>query len=56
MPGSELFGIEERREIDEVLETGVLFRFNHDVHIRARRTAELRRSIVQNAKLLDGIH
>jgi 8-amino-3,8-dideoxy-alpha-D-manno-octulosonate transaminase len=30
MPGSELFGIEERKEIDEVLETGVLFRYNHE--------------------------
>jgi len=36
MPGSELFGIEERREIDEVLETGVLFRFNHDVQRKGR--------------------
>ncbi len=30
MPGSELFGIEERKEIDDVLETGVLFRYNHE--------------------------
>ncbi len=30
MPGSELFGVEERKEIDEVLETGILFRYNHE--------------------------
>jgi 8-amino-3,8-dideoxy-alpha-D-manno-octulosonate transaminase len=30
MPGTELFGAEERKEINDVLETGVLFRFNHD--------------------------
>ncbi len=30
MPGSELFGAEERKEIDDVLSTGVLFRYNHE--------------------------
>lgn len=30
MPGSELFGIEERKEIDDVLKTGILFRYNHE--------------------------
>ena len=30
MPGTELFGAEERKEIEEVLSTGMLFRFNHD--------------------------
>lgn len=30
MPGSEFFGIEERKEVNDVLETGVHFRFNHD--------------------------
>lgn len=30
MPGTELFGAEERKEINDVLETGVLFRYNHD--------------------------
>jgi 8-amino-3,8-dideoxy-alpha-D-manno-octulosonate transaminase len=30
MPGSELFGAEEKKEIDDVLETGVLFRYNHE--------------------------
>ena len=36
MPGSELFGIEERKEIDEVLETGVLFRYNHEAQRKNR--------------------
>jgi 8-amino-3,8-dideoxy-alpha-D-manno-octulosonate transaminase len=30
MPGSELIGPEERKEINDVLETGILFRYNHD--------------------------
>jgi 8-amino-3,8-dideoxy-alpha-D-manno-octulosonate transaminase len=30
MPGTELFGAEEKKEIMEVLETGILFRYNHD--------------------------
>ncbi|HRO40121.1 MAG TPA: DegT/DnrJ/EryC1/StrS family aminotransferase, partial [Flavobacteriales bacterium] len=30
MPGTELFGDEERKEVMDVLETGVLFRYNHD--------------------------
>ena len=30
MPGTELFGAEERKEINDVLETGILFRYNHD--------------------------
>ena len=30
MPGSELFGQEERKEVLDVLETGILFRYNHD--------------------------
>lgn len=30
MPGTELFGAEERKEVNDVLETGVLFRYNHD--------------------------
>ena len=30
MPGIELFGAEERREVMDVLDTGVLFRYNHD--------------------------
>jgi 8-amino-3,8-dideoxy-alpha-D-manno-octulosonate transaminase len=30
MPGTELFGVEEKKEINDVLETGILFRYNHD--------------------------
>lgn len=30
MPGTELFGDEERKEVMDVLETGILFRYNHD--------------------------
>lgn len=30
MPGTELFGREERQEVNDVLDTGVLFRYNHD--------------------------
>ena len=30
MPGTELFGNEERKEINDVMETGILFRYNHD--------------------------
>ena len=30
MPGFEIFGAEERREVEEVLETGVLFRYGFD--------------------------
>ena len=30
MPGTELFGAEEKKEINDVLETGILFRYNHD--------------------------
>ncbi|PVD52965.1 L-glutamine--2-deoxy-scyllo-inosose aminotransferase KanB [Terrimonas sp.] len=30
MPGTELFGKEEQKEIDDVMRTGILFRYNHD--------------------------
>ncbi len=30
MPGTELFGAEERKEVNDVMETGVFFRYNHD--------------------------
>lgn len=30
MPGTELFGPEEKKEIADVLETGILFRYNHE--------------------------
>ena len=36
MPGTELFGDEERREVMEVLETGVLFRYGHEDRRRGR--------------------
>lgn len=30
MPGTELFGAEERKEIEDVLSTGIMFRYNHE--------------------------
>src|SRR6187549_1251794 len=30
MPGTELFGAEERKEVNDVMETGVLFRYRHE--------------------------
>jgi 8-amino-3,8-dideoxy-alpha-D-manno-octulosonate transaminase len=33
MPGSELFGAEEQKEVNDVMGTGILFRYNHD-HLR----------------------
>ncbi len=30
MAGTELFGDEERKEVMDVLETGIIFRYNHD--------------------------
>jgi len=36
MPGMEVFGDEERREVMEVLETGILFRYGHDDLRRGR--------------------
>ncbi|MFN5183198.1 MAG: DegT/DnrJ/EryC1/StrS family aminotransferase [Bacteroidota bacterium] len=30
MPGTELFGNEEKKEVNDVLDTGILFRYNHD--------------------------
>lgn len=30
MPGTELFGAEERKEINDVMGTGIMFRFNHE--------------------------
>ena len=30
MPGTELFGAEERKEVNDVLNTGILFRYGHD--------------------------
>jgi 8-amino-3,8-dideoxy-alpha-D-manno-octulosonate transaminase len=40
MPGTELFGAEERKEINDVMQTGILFRYGHDAqrnnHWKAR--------------------
>jgi 8-amino-3,8-dideoxy-alpha-D-manno-octulosonate transaminase len=40
MPGTELFGAEERKEVNDVMESGVLFRYGHDAqrngHWKAR--------------------
>ena len=33
MPGTELYGAEEKKEVNEVMETGIFFRYNHD-HLR----------------------
>jgi 8-amino-3,8-dideoxy-alpha-D-manno-octulosonate transaminase len=30
MPGTELYGAEERKEVNDVLETGIFFRYNHE--------------------------
>ena len=30
MPGTELFGEEERKEVNDVMQTGILMRYNHD--------------------------
>lgn len=30
MPGTELYGEQERKEVNEVMETGIFFRYNHD--------------------------
>lgn len=40
MPGTELFGDEERKEVNDVMQTGILFRYGHDAqrnnHWKAR--------------------
>jgi len=53
MPGTELFGAEERKEINDVMETGILFRYGHDAlrnnHWKARDfEAEVRK--ITNAR------
>jgi 8-amino-3,8-dideoxy-alpha-D-manno-octulosonate transaminase len=30
MPGTELYGAEERKELDDVMQTGIFFRYNHE--------------------------
>lgn len=48
MPGTEVFGDEEKKEVMDVLETGILFRYNHDTlregHWKAKEfEAEIRK-------------
>jgi len=40
MPGTELFGAEERKEVNDVLETGILFRYGHDAQRNGHWKAE----------------
>ncbi|UCG14219.1 MAG: DegT/DnrJ/EryC1/StrS family aminotransferase [Deltaproteobacteria bacterium] len=40
MPGFEIFGVEERREVEDVLDTGVLFRYGFDQARRGRWKAK----------------
>ncbi|TAE73897.1 MAG: DegT/DnrJ/EryC1/StrS family aminotransferase [Bacteroidetes bacterium] len=48
MPGSELFGVEERKEVNDVLETGILFRYNHDVPRKGHwKTREFENQLAQ---------
>src|SRR5882672_10567144 len=54
MPGTELFGKEEKKEINDVLETGILFRYNHDAQRnniwKAREFAEIDETLCLSAK------
>lgn len=53
MPGTELFGAEERKEIEDVLSTGILFRYNHDAqrnNIWKARDFEAEAKKITNAK------
>ena len=40
MPGTELFGEEEKKEVIDVLNTGVLFRYNHDAQRKGQWKAK----------------
>lgn len=51
MPGFELFGDEERREVQQVLETGVLFRYGFDA---ARRDRWKARALEDEIRRLTG--
>jgi 8-amino-3,8-dideoxy-alpha-D-manno-octulosonate transaminase len=51
MPGTELFGAEERKEVEDVLETGVLFRYNHDAQ---RKGVWKAREFEEEAKKITG--
>ncbi|MEJ2483246.1 MAG: DegT/DnrJ/EryC1/StrS family aminotransferase [Gemmatimonadota bacterium] len=48
MPGTELFGEEERREVMEVLDTGVLFRYGHEDRRRGRWKARQMEKMVSD--------
>jgi 8-amino-3,8-dideoxy-alpha-D-manno-octulosonate transaminase len=53
MPGTELYGAEERKEINDVLETGIFFRYNHEAqrnNIWKAREMEAEVCKVVNAK------
>jgi 8-amino-3,8-dideoxy-alpha-D-manno-octulosonate transaminase len=53
MPGTELFGAEERKEIEDVLSTGIMFRFNHDAqrnNIWKAKDFEAEAKIITGAK------
>ena len=49
MPGTELFGEEERKEVNDVMQTGILMRYNHDTqrnnHWKAKSFEEEVRNI-----------
>lgn len=58
MPGTELFGAEERKEINDVMETGILFRYNHDAqrnNIWKAREFEAEVRKVTNAKFAHAV-
>jgi len=58
MPGTELFGAEERKEINDVMETGILFRYNHDAqrnNIWKAREFETEVRKVTNAKFAHAV-
>jgi 8-amino-3,8-dideoxy-alpha-D-manno-octulosonate transaminase len=40
MAGTELFGAEERKEVNDVMETGILFRYGHDAQRKDRWKAK----------------
>ena len=50
MPGTELFGAEERKEVSDVMETGILFRYGHDTqrngHWKAKEFEEEVKKII----------
>lgn len=58
MPGTELFGAEERKEINDVMDTGILFRYNHDAqrnNIWKAREFEAEVRKVTNAKFAHAV-